>query len=139
MLWKEYICCFFKGLLSLRLGHMPFTRMKNLYPDLDTKTSKDSCISTICPASKQMKLVFQDSYVKSTSAFELLHIDIWRVYFFKTHNGCNIFLTIVDDFTKMTWLYFMKHIIEYGILLKQLIKFIKNQFKQCGICSNGQC
>lgn len=73
--------------------------MKILYPDVDTKTINDSFICTICPASRQTRLIFQ-SNVKSTSPFNLLDIDIWGPYSCKTHTRCNIFLSIVDDFTK---------------------------------------
>ena len=56
-------------------------------------------------------------------------MDVWGPYIYKTHNGCNIFLTIVNDFNKMTWVY-LKHKNDSVNILHNLIIFIKNHFKR---------
>lgn len=81
----------FAKLWHLRLGHIPFTKMKILFPDFDITTIKNIFLCTICPQSRQTRLAFQDSNVKSTNAFELLHMDVWGPYNYKTHNTCNTF------------------------------------------------
>lgn len=86
-------------LWHLRLGHVPFTTLKAYKHDLDTHTLLNSLICTICPKAKQSRQPFSSSYVKSTSPFELLHMDIWAPYSVCTSNGCKFFLTIVDDYT----------------------------------------
>ena len=90
-------------LRHLRLGHAPFSKLQAIFPDFNAKTIKDSLICTICPASRQPRLPFHDSSIKNSNIFDLLHIDIWGPYPHKTHHGCNFFLTIVDDFGRITW------------------------------------
>ena len=60
---------------------------------------KDSFLCTICPQSRRTKLVFQDSYVKSTN------VCIWMYGAYtliKLIMDVKFLLTIVDNFTKMT-------------------------------------
>ncbi|XP_073305810.1 uncharacterized protein [Primulina huaijiensis] len=55
------------------------------------------------------RLVFpQTSMTKSSCAFQLIHMDIWGPFHTPTYNGEMYFLTIVDDFTKGTWIYLMQ-------------------------------
>ena len=58
-----------------RLGHAPFPKFKILFLEIDTKSIKDSFLCTICPQSRQNRLPFYDSYIKTNHAFDLLHID----------------------------------------------------------------
>lgn len=93
----------FAKLWHLRLGHAPFSKLKALYPDIDDKNIKDNFFCTICPASRQPRLPFKDSYIKTSQPFDLLHLDVWGPYSYKTHTGCTYFLTTVDDFTRFSW------------------------------------
>jgi len=38
----------------------------------------------------------------------LVHIDIWGPFFVPSYSGYRFFLTIVDDYTRFTWLFLMK-------------------------------
>lgn len=74
-----------------------------------TSSIKESLVCTIFPLARQGRLPFKHSQIKSTKPFELLHLDLWGPYVKATHNGCNMFFTIVDDFTRTTWLYLLKY------------------------------
>ena len=41
--------------------------------------------------------------------FELLHIDIWGPYRIATYDGFKLFLSIVDDFSRATWVLLLSH------------------------------
>ena len=46
---------------------------------------------------------------KSYIPFSLIHSDVWRpTPCFETY-GFRWFVTFIDDYTQMTWLYLMKH------------------------------
>ena len=45
-------------LLHLRLCHLPFSRLKVMFPHLDTKTVQENVICSICPAARQTRLTF---------------------------------------------------------------------------------
>lgn len=40
---------------------------------------------------------------KNKTPFELIHCDVWGPFAVKDHLGAQFFLTIVDDFTRSTW------------------------------------
>ena len=89
-------------LWHLRLGHPPFSKLQALFLEIKTKVIRDSLICTIFLESKQHRLSFHDSFMKTSNVFYILHIDIWGPYPHKTHNSCNFFLTIVDNFSRIT-------------------------------------
>ena len=62
-----------------------------------------------CHLAKQHKLPFQLSKSFSKSVFDLIHIDIWGPLDVPSIQGHRYFLTIVDDFSRHTWVYLMKN------------------------------
>ncbi|KAL2901944.1 Retrovirus-related Pol polyprotein from transposon RE1, partial [Bienertia sinuspersici] len=115
-------------LWHLRLGHLPFSQLKHLLSPFDVGFSFDALICQICPAAKQSRLPFPTSSIKSTRAFQLLHIDLWGPYKVKTHNGCNQFITIVDDFTRFTWTHLIKNKSDVASVLPTFAMFVETQF-----------
>ena len=111
----------------LRLGHIPFSSLKLLLPQVVLPTSNVIC--QICPRAKQTKLKFPHSSIKTKAAFEMIHIDVWGPYQVKSSSGCNQFLTIVDDSSRFTWIHLIKHKSECAHVLHKFFKYVKNQFK----------
>ena len=60
--------------------------------------------------------------------FELLHVDIWGPYPYNTYNGCKFFLTIVDDFSRSTWVHLLSHKSNATSLLHAFIIFAEKHF-----------
>lgn len=46
--------------------------------------------------------------LQSKTLFELIHCDIWGPFSTASSSGDYYFLTIVDDYTRCTWLYLIK-------------------------------
>ena len=44
----------------------------------------------------------------SSSIFELVHVDLWGPFFVPIAEGFIFFLSVVDDFSKCTWVYLLK-------------------------------
>lgn len=64
---------------------------------------------SVCPMSKQTLLHFPLlSSFHSFSCFDLLHVAIWGPFHVCTYKGEKYFLTLVDDFSKATWVYLMQ-------------------------------
>ena len=63
---------------------------------------------SICYLVKQKCLPFHNSSSVLISAFELLDLDILGAFHLPTHDGFRYFLTILDDFTYLTWEYLLK-------------------------------
>lgn len=63
----------------------------------------------VCPLSKQRRLYFDLNNHVFESPFDLIHCDVWGPYHVPDSKGQRYFLTIVDNSTRFTWLYLMKH------------------------------
>lgn len=109
-----------------RFGHLSLSPLQFL-PFIRQKSLTHHC--TICPISKQTRTVFPTTYRSSSPhAFHLLHIDIWGLYRTPTHNGFKYFLTVVDDFSRNTWVFLMHFKSDTLQILKQFFEFILNHF-----------
>ena len=64
---------------------------------------------------------------RAGSLFELLHVDIWGPHHIHTYNGCKFFLTIVDDFSRATWVHLLSHKSNATSLLQAFIVFVEKQ------------
>lgn len=76
----------------------------------------------------QPRLSFPVSSIKTTSPFELIHMDSWGPYSTPIYGGCKYFLTLVDDFTRATWTYLMGSKSNVFPLLKAFFTMVKTQF-----------
>jgi len=54
------------------------------------------------------KLLFPLSSSKSKKCFDLIHVDMWGPYSFTSIHGHKYFLTIVDDYSRYTWVFPLK-------------------------------
>ncbi|KAK9668964.1 hypothetical protein RND81_13G099400 [Saponaria officinalis] len=87
-----------------RLGNLPLYKLKKLSCcNTSEINEKDFHSCSICAKARQHRLLFLDSHIQTSGAFELIHIDLWGPYPIQTYNGHKYFLTIVDDFTRTTW------------------------------------
>jgi len=86
-------------------------------------------ICNICPLAKQTHLFFSSSTSKSSNApFYLIHCDIWRPHKLPTQTGARYFLTIVDDFTRFTWIHLLKFKSETQDIIKSFFSWVQTQF-----------
>lgn len=111
-----------------RLGHLSSSRLdfmaKNLF-NFPFKTN-DAC--DVCALAKQSRLPFFASSISSVRPFELIHCDIWGPYKIPSLSGAKYFLTIVDDYSRFTWVFFMHHKNDTQHLLANFFSFAQTQF-----------
>lgn len=91
-------------LWHLRLGHTPFHKLSNM--GLNIKSNPNPSIQPTCltcPMGKLTKPPFPHSQSHTTYPFELIHIDTWGPYRVKSRGKHRFFLTVVDDYTRTTW------------------------------------
>lgn len=77
---------------------------------------------------KQKRLPFPNSIHKFVDIFELVHMNIWGSLYIPSINGHKYFLTIVDDKTIFTWIFFMKCKYETSTL-REFVSMVHAQFK----------
>ena len=60
--------------------------------------------------------------------FSIIYSDVWEPALLPTHNGMRWFVTFVDDCTRMTWLYLLKHKSDVCNVFQVFHKMISTQF-----------
>jgi hypothetical protein len=123
-----------------RLGHPSISRIKLLHEHVSEISCNSESVCPICPLAKQHKLSFPVSTSVSKSPFDLVHCDIWGPLATKSINGSAYFLTIVDDFTRFTWVHLMQHKSQTKSLIQAFFNLVQTQFKskvKCLRSDNG--
>ncbi|CAL2225396.1 unnamed protein product [Prunus armeniaca] len=87
-----------------RLGHVSSSRLHFMSKHLLDFPFVSNNACHVCPLAKQSRLPFGTSSISSVKPFDLIHCDIWGPYKHSSISGAHYFLTIVDDFSRFTWL-----------------------------------
>lgn len=85
---------------------------------------------TVCPLARQNRKPLSLSTSSTTEVFHLLHIDIWGPYKILTVIGHRFFLIIVDDHSKMIWVFLMKFKSDSVVLFISIVKMVNVQFEK---------
>lgn len=78
---------------------------------------------------RQERLPFKPRTTLTSDIFELLHVDLWGPYHTPTYNHFKYFMTIVDDFSRSTWMQLLSTKSNALQTLKNFITMIENQFE----------
>lgn len=63
---------------------------------------------SVCHLSKQKHLPFKSQNHINDKPFALVHIDTWGPFSVPIVDSFKYFLTIVDDFSRATWVYMLR-------------------------------
>lgn len=119
-----------------RLGHISPQVFELLRHQLQCESLKWNTANPcyICPLAKQKRLPFVSHNKLSKLPFDLIHCDIWGPYHIPTHAGHQCFLTLVEDYTRFTWVFLLKHKSDVNIIIPYFFNMISTQFN-CSIKS----
>jgi hypothetical protein len=59
----------------------------------------------------------------------LIHVDIWGRFSIQSINDSYFFLTILDDFSRFTWVYLLQSKAQVRNLLQSFYTFVKTKFQ----------
>jgi hypothetical protein len=110
-----------------RLGHLSNSRMKLLANFIPSVSCNSESICTVCPLAKQHRLHFSSSTSVSQSLFGMIHCDIWGPFAVKSNNN-SFFLTIVDDFSRFTWVFLMHSKSQTRYFIQYFFHLVETQF-----------
>ncbi|KAG7599611.1 Integrase catalytic core [Arabidopsis suecica] len=82
-----------------------------------------------CEQAKQKRLTFPSKNNMAEHAFDLVHIDTWGPFATPTVEGFRYFLTIVDDYSRATWVYLMKAKNEVLTLFPGFLAMVETQYQ----------
>ncbi|WVZ20696.1 hypothetical protein V8G54_008018 [Vigna mungo] len=111
-----------------RLGHTSNSILQFLSSQHSDITYQNCMPCDICHFAKHKKLPFPISTSKSSHLFELLHANIWGPLQIASIDGFTYFLTLLDDYSRFTWIHLLKSKAEVKTVLPKFIIFIENQF-----------
>ncbi|KAL0458745.1 UNVERIFIED_CONTAM: Copia protein, partial [Sesamum latifolium] len=89
-----------------RLGH-PNSSVLSHIPVLQLNDTDGDQICSVCPLAKQPRISFSLSDMHTCKPFDLMHIDIWGPYKQPSLSGCHFVLTVVDDYSRVTWTFLL--------------------------------
>ena len=93
-----------------RLGHPSFLYLKHLFLSMFSHVNDVMIRSETCIQAKSHRASFPLSMNKrNTIPFLLIHSDVWGPAPNSDGSDIKWFVTFIDDCTRMTWLYLMKH------------------------------
>ncbi|XP_075101279.1 uncharacterized protein LOC142176810 [Nicotiana tabacum] len=99
-----YICSFFKNKKELSSGKVLGIGKEELGLYI-LKLKEHHC--TVCPVAKQSRLPFPTSSSCSKYIFDIVHGDVWRPYKVATHDEKRYFLTLVNEYSRFSWLFLL--------------------------------
>ncbi|KAL4589254.1 hypothetical protein LXL04_002160 [Taraxacum kok-saghyz] len=114
-----------------RLGHISQSRLKLLVQSGVLGTVKtESIFCSSCQLGKHHALPFVANEFKSTEHFDLIHSDVWGPAPHFTMGGARYFVIFIDDCTRFTWIYLMKHRSELPHIYITFARMIQTQFSK---------
>ncbi|KAF3771649.1 Retrovirus-related Pol polyprotein from transposon TNT 1-94 [Nymphaea thermarum] len=112
-----------------RLGHLPFQLIKKLFPHLFASVPIDSFACEVCQLAKHVRASYPISLNKTTRSFALVHSDVWGPSGVPTCRDCHYFLTLIDDYSRCTFVYLLKERSEVPAVVKNFVAFVETQFQ----------
>ncbi|GJZ70622.1 putative ribonuclease H-like domain-containing protein [Tanacetum coccineum] len=119
-----------------RLGLVNFKNLNklvkgNLVSGLPSKIFQNDHTCVACQKGKQHKASCKAKLVSSISQpLQLLRMDLFGPTFVRSINHMTYFLVITDDFSRFSWVFFLRTKDETSGILKDFIRQIENQLNQ---------
>lgn len=114
-------------LWHLRLGHLAFHKLQMIFPDVNEKLVKSNILCTVCPQGKKTRTNYPKSFCKSTKPLGLLNNDNLGPFRYLTRHNYSMFVTFVDDFGRMSWIFLIMKKSNFVDVLKQFVALMEKQ------------
>ncbi len=97
---------------------------------LDDEEFKEKIDCDVCARGKKVRKKFnKKNEIKTKERGEIIHSDVCGPIFPTTHGGNKYFVSFIDDYTRMSWVFMMRKKSEVVEKFKQFQKMLLTQFK----------
>ena len=117
-----------------RLGHPNLAILSHLFTSAllgqsdQISLSRSSFDCSTCKLGKSKILPFQISGSRATKCFEVIHSDVWGISPVISHAQYKYFVTFIDDYSRFTWIYFLRSKSEVLQVFQTFIVYVETQF-----------
>jgi transposase InsO family protein len=80
-----------------------------------------------CALGKFAKALFPNSDIRSAGILDLVHTDVCGPMTQRSLSGCEYYLTFIDDYSRKTWIYFLKAKSEVFTRFQEFRALVENQ------------
>jgi hypothetical protein len=86
-------------------GHVPFESLNELYLDVFKDVNQKQLVCDACELGKHTRSTYPSIALRSCEPFMLIHSDVWGPCSITSLSGYKWFVTFIDCYTRMTWVY----------------------------------
>jgi len=90
-----------------------------------TSSNNDIVDYASCKLGKSKTLPFSLHKTCTTKPFEVIHTDVWGIAPVISHEHYKYFVIFIDDFTRFTWVYFLRSKSEVFSMFKALLSLVE--------------
>ncbi|WVZ55206.1 hypothetical protein U9M48_005899 [Paspalum notatum var. saurae] len=113
-----------------------FDKICKVFPDVMSGVDKNQLFCDACEYAKHTRTSYVSRGIRSVSPFVIVHSDVWTCPTVSI-SGMKCFVTFIDCFSRMTWIYLMKHKDEVLKCFQDFCALVKTQFNT-QVQSHGQ-
>ena len=99
-----------------------------MFPSLFSKLDVESFHGDVCELAKHKHSPFPTNNKGSLEPFHLIHSDIWGRSPIPNISGALWFVSFINDCTKVSWFFLLKHKSDMSFILPNFHNMVKNQF-----------
>ncbi|CAJ2672130.1 unnamed protein product [Trifolium pratense] len=116
----------------VKLGHPNSVVLSHLFKNrlLGNKNivSNASLSCSVCKLAKSKTLPFSSGAYRASTCFEMIHSDVWGMSPVVSHARYKYFVTFIDDYSRFTWIYFLRAKSEVFSMFKKFLTYVETQF-----------
>jgi hypothetical protein len=109
------------------MEHLSFDKMSKVVPDVMCGVDKNKLVCGACEFGQHTRTSYVSRGIRSISPFVLIHSDVWICHVISI-SGMKYFVTFIDWYSRMTWVYLMRHKNEVFRCFQDFYAYVKNQF-----------
>lgn len=91
-----------------RLGHPSFGILEKLFPSLTKRCPRSQFFCEACELAKHHRSFYAPVNQRSASPFMVIHSDVWGLSPVTSLSGYRWFVTFIDCYSRVTWVYLLK-------------------------------